>query len=176
MTFESLSEKEKLVMKLLEDNKSYPEIAKEAHVSFSFISSVNKKRLGKNPTVKKQLSIPTQALQLFSEGKSVIEAIIILDRPYIEICKYHDEYLRLKNRGYLVLFIEVYQDTLPIIKVIKYLIQNPSSKNEIIATLALVKDISKLKSTKKKLHEKIQRLCETRNYLLNDIHDIRQMN
>ena len=41
---------------------------------------------------------------------------------------------------YLVSLTEGYQDVLStIVKVIKYLIQNPSTKNDLIATLALVK-------------------------------------
>ena len=164
-------------MKLLEEGKNYQEIAKEAHASFSFISMVNKKRLGEDPSVKKQLSIPTRAMQLFSEGKSVIEVIIILDRPSAEICKYHDDYLRLKNRGYLVSLIETYQNSFPnIIKVVKYLIQNPSNKDDLIEALTLVKDLHKLRISKKNLEEKIKGLNETRNYLLNDLQDVRQAN
>ena len=34
MGIDSIDEKEKLVMKLLEENKNFQEIAKEAHVSF----------------------------------------------------------------------------------------------------------------------------------------------
>ena len=146
MTLDSLSDKEKLVMQLLKEGKNFQEIAKAAHVSFSFISMVKKKMLGEDTTVTKRLSIPSEALKLFSEGKSVIEVIIILDRPSIEICKYYEEYLRLKNRGYLVSLTEGYQDVLPtIVKVIKYLIQNPSTKNDLIATLALVKDNIQIK-------------------------------
>lgn len=159
MATNSIAEKEKRIMKLLEENHTSKEIAQKEHVSFSFISMVNKKRLGLDPSVKKQSSIPTQALKLFSEGKSVIEVIIILDKPYSEICKYHDDYLRLKNRSYLVSLFEAYQDTLPtIIKIIKYLIQNPSTKDELIATLTLVKDIPRLKITKNNLEQKIKDL------------------
>ena len=48
MTLDSLSDKEKLVMKLLEEGKNFQEIAKEAHVSFTFISMVKKKMLGED--------------------------------------------------------------------------------------------------------------------------------
>jgi len=40
--------------------------------------------------------MPTQALNLFfSEGKSVIEATIILDRPISKIEKYHNDCLKI---------------------------------------------------------------------------------
>lgn len=164
-------------MKLLEEKRTFKEIAQKEHVSFTFISMVNKKRLGEDPTVNKKLSIPTQALKLFSEGKSIIEVTIILDRPISEIREYHNDYLRLGGIDALVALIETHRNHLPtIMKLIKYIIQNPSSKNDLIATLALVKDILRLKRTKENLEDKIQSLIETRNYLLNDIRDIKQMN
>ncbi len=166
---ESLIDKEELVKKLLEDDKNFQEIAKTAHVSFSFISVVKKKMMGEDIVINKRLSIPTQAIKLFSEGKSIIDVIITLDRPSVEICKYYDDYLRLKNRGYLVSLIGAYEDALPtLVKLIKYMVQNPSTKNDLIATLGLVKDIPRLKSVKKNLEEKIKDLNEARNQLLNN--------
>ena len=175
MAIDSIEEKEKRVMKSLEEGRTTKEIAQKEHVSFSFISMVNKKRLGVDLTVKKQLSIPTQALKLFSEGKSIIEVTIILDRPISEIREYYNDYLRLRGMDSLVSLIEAHRDHLPtIIKLIKYIIQNPSSKNDLIAALALVKDIPRLKITKQNLEEKIKDLSNTRSYLLKDIQDIRQ--
>lgn len=129
ITLYSISEKEKLVMRLLEENRSFQEIAKEAHMSFSFISMVKKNMLGEDPSVNKRLSIPTQALKLFSEGKSLIEVTINLDRPSSETRKYREDYLRLKNMDYLVSLVESHRDHLPTIsKLIKYIIQNPLTK------------------------------------------------
>jgi hypothetical protein len=177
MTIKSQNEKEKLVMTLLEDGKNWQEITKEAHVSCSFVSMVNKKILGEDISVKKKLSTPTEALKLFSEKKSIIEVTIILDRPILEIRGYYNDYLRLVHVGYLVALIEAHRDHLPtIIKLIKYIIQNPFTKNDLIAALTLVKDIPRLKSTTKNLEDRINDLIKTRNYLLNEIHDIRQMN
>ena len=48
MALESLIDKERLVMKLLEEGKNFQEVAKEAHVSFTFISIVKKKILGED--------------------------------------------------------------------------------------------------------------------------------
>ncbi len=175
MAIDSVSHKEKLVMKLLEEDKNFQEIAKEAHVSFSFISMVNKKRLGEDPSVNKRLSIPTQALKLFSEGKSVIEVTIILDRPISEIQGYHNDFLRLKGVGYLVSLVEAHRDHLPTIsKLIRYIIQTPFKKNDLIAALGLVNDINRLKSTKKNLEERIEYLNETRNHLLNNKRSMNQ--
>jgi hypothetical protein len=79
-------------------------------VSFTFISFVKKKILGQDPSGNKRLSISTQALKLYSEGKSLIEVTISLDRPSLETCKYHANYLRLKSMDYLVSLVETYRN------------------------------------------------------------------
>ncbi len=112
MAIPSLSTKEKLVMKLLEENKNFQEIAKEAHVSFTFISVVKKRMLGEVVIGTKRLSIPSQALKLFSEGKSLIEVTITLDRPISETRGYYNDFLRLKNMDYLVSLVEAHRDHL----------------------------------------------------------------
>ena len=129
MAIHSVSDKEKLIMKLLEEDKNYQEIAKEAHASFTFISMVNKKRLGQDPSVNKKLSIPTQSLKLFSEGKSIIEVTITLDRPISEIQGYYNDYLRLRGIDFLVSLIEAHRGHLPTVsKLIKYVVQNHFQK------------------------------------------------
>lgn len=166
MALDSIEEKEKRVMKLLEEGRTFKEIAQVEHVSFSFISMVNKKRLGEDPTVNKKLSIPTQALKLFSEGKSVIEVIIILDRPSSEIRSYHYDYLRLRNMTYLVSLIVSYQESLPTItKLVRYLVQNPSTKDDLLESIKVVKDLPRLKAVRKQLENNIQTLRGERNYL-----------
>ena len=169
MALNSIYEKERLVMKLLEEGKNFQEIAKEAHVSFSFISMVKKKMLGDDTSVTKKLSTPSLALKSFSDGHSVLEVTIILDRPSSEIQEYYHDYLRLKGMGYLVSLVEAHKDHLPTIsKLIKYIIQNSFTKNDLIAALALVNDITRLKTTKKNLEERIESLNEARNHMLNN--------
>jgi hypothetical protein len=169
MAIDSIEEKEKRVMKLLEDGWNFKDIAKEEHVSFSFISTVNKKRLGQDPSVNKRLSIPTQALKLFSEGKSVIEVTIILDRPISEIQRHYNDYLRLRGIDFLVLLIEAHGGHLSTIsKLIKYIVHNHFQKNDLIIALHLVKDINHLRNIKKSLEDRIAALSETRNHLINN--------
>ena len=166
MTLDPISDKEKLVMKLLKEDKNYPEIAKEARVSYTFISKVNKKRLGENTSVKKQLSIPTQALKLFSEGKSVLDVIIILDRPPQEILEIYDDYLQLINLDEIASLIDFNQEYLSTItKLINYVIQNSVSTNDLLTTFELVKDLPRLKSMKKQLENKIKVLRQEKDYL-----------
>jgi hypothetical protein len=65
MTIESFRDEESRVMKLLEEGtgKTLQEIAKAAHVSFSFISMIKKKMLDKDSEVINRLLI-TPNLQI----------------------------------------------------------------------------------------------------------------
>jgi hypothetical protein len=57
---------------------------------------------------------------------------------------------------YLISLVEAYRDQLSTIaELINYFVQNPFTKNDLMFTLGLVKDISKLKSTKNNLEEMI---------------------
>ena len=166
MALESNNIKEKKVIEMLENNKNFQEIAKTVRVSFSFISMVKKKMLGEDTTINKKLSIPSQALRLFSEGNSILEVIIILDRPSSEIRNYYADYLRLKNMTYLVSLLETYPDGSPTItKLVKYITQNPSTKDELLVAIRLVKDLPRLRAIKKQLENNIKVLRQERNYL-----------
>ena len=56
---------------------------------------------------------------------------------------------------YLVSLIEAYPDGLPTItKLVKYIIQNQLTKNDLMVALALVKDIPRLKRVEKPRGEK----------------------
>ena len=70
--------------------------------------------------------------------------------------------------GYLVSVVEAHRGHLPTIsKLIKYIIQNPFRKNDLIVALGLVKDINRIRNVKSTLEEKIEILNETKNQLLN---------
>jgi hypothetical protein len=57
---------------------------------------------------------------------------------------------------YLISLVEAYRDNLlAVAELIKYIVQNPFMKNDLMFTLGLVMDISKLKSTMKNLEEMI---------------------
>ncbi len=77
----------------------------------------------------------------------------------------------------MVSLVESHQGHLPTIsKLIRYIIQNPLTKNDIIAALELVKDIPRLRSIKKNLEEKIENMNKTRYHMLKELHDIENMN
>ena len=87
-------EKEELIVKLLEEGKTYKEISKEAHASFSEISRINKNLNGEVS----EPSIQNQAYKMFQEEKKrPIDVAIELQIDNIEATKYWKEYLQLKR-------------------------------------------------------------------------------
>jgi hypothetical protein len=58
---------------------------------------------------------------------------------------------------------------------IRFILSNPVSQNDLIVALEFVKDINRLKNMKKNLEEKIENLNKTRNHLLNNRHRVNQV-
>ncbi len=96
-------QKEKLVIDLLNQGISVPQIAKQAHVSFTDIKKIRMKLTGdiseeqQGGQKRKPLSIPSQAFKLFLEGKSVVQVAIGLDLPTDQVLKVHSDYFILQN-------------------------------------------------------------------------------
>ena len=94
-------EKEELIVKLLEEDKTYKEISKEAHASFSEISSINKKLQGDDS---ESSSTRNQAYKMYLSGKRPIDVAIKMKIDNVESIKYWNEYLHL-TREYELLKI-----------------------------------------------------------------------
>jgi hypothetical protein len=97
-------DKEALVIDLLNNGHTTREIAKMAHVSFSYIKKIRMKSTWdandeqqEEDQKKKPLSIPSQAFKLFLEGKSIVKVAIELDLPTDQVLKIHSDYLILQN-------------------------------------------------------------------------------
>ena len=86
-------DKEALVIDLLNQGNTARQIAKVAHVSFSYIKKIRMKLAGevdeeqKEVEMKKPLSIPSHAFKLFLEGKSLVKVAIELDLPTDQVLK-----------------------------------------------------------------------------------------
>jgi hypothetical protein len=95
-------EKEALMIELL--NKGIPvrEIAKKAHVSFTYIKKTRAKITGKADEDNKPLSLSSQAFKLFLGGKSLVEVAISLDIQPEQVIKIHKDYLTLQNASRFV--------------------------------------------------------------------------
>jgi hypothetical protein len=108
--------KERLVVKLRKEGKSYRQIAEEARISPRDIKSILDKYrvndisnysdadIGEEDSDSDSLmSISSRAYKLFSEEMMIpLEVAIALNIEAPEVMKYYDEFLQLNNRGILV--------------------------------------------------------------------------
>jgi len=113
MTILSRQERERLVLDLYNQGKTYREISKEARISPRDIGVILNKvietKAGEEERIKqqddaennqeqqRQLSLSTQAYKLFSEGKTPLEVAIALNLRESEATKFCREYWRLKQ-------------------------------------------------------------------------------
>jgi hypothetical protein len=94
-------EKERLVIESYNQDKTIREISKIARMSFRDIGAILKKESGDKEEKDKEqsslLSPSSQAYQLFSENKTLLEVAIALDLNEFETTRYYEEYLNLKQ-------------------------------------------------------------------------------
>jgi hypothetical protein len=90
-----LGDKEAFVTDLISKGYTVREIAKLAHVSFTYIKKIKLRQNGEidenqfAAAKNKQLSSSSQAFKLFLEGKSIVQVTIKLDLPTEQILKIH---------------------------------------------------------------------------------------
>jgi hypothetical protein len=126
-------EKEKLIVNLHDQGKTYPQIAREARVSVRDIKPVlekaereREKELGLANQVREKNnsnnpqpqgpSVASQAYLLFSEGKTPLQVAIQLDTREKEAAKYYREHWKLKGLYRLNQFYEDNKDDIPSLK------------------------------------------------------------
>jgi hypothetical protein len=123
MTILTRQERERLVLALYNQGKTYREISKEARISPRDIGIILNKIIkekteglkeSQNDTEKNQqqqpLSLSTQAYKLFSEGKTPLEVSIALNLRESEATKFCREYWKLKQLHNLNMVYEEIKD------------------------------------------------------------------
>jgi hypothetical protein len=91
-------ERERQVIDLYNQNKTYREIAREVRMCPRDIGIILKKASGEEEEKQDRKQSPSsQAYKLFSEGRTPIEVAIALDLGESETTKYYEEYLHLKQ-------------------------------------------------------------------------------
>jgi DNA-binding CsgD family transcriptional regulator len=95
-------EKERKVLDLYNQNKTYREIAKEVRICPRDIGIILKKASGEKEEENQDkeqssLSPSSQAYRLYSEGKTPLEVAITLNLNEFETTKFYEEYLNLKQ-------------------------------------------------------------------------------
>ncbi len=100
----SKKEKEKLVIKLAEDGKSYRQIAEAVHISLKDIGTIKRRYIGEEESIEKNdsLSINSKAFKLFKENKNLVDVAIILNMEAGGVFGLHSDYLRLTNMDKLM--------------------------------------------------------------------------
>ena len=101
--FLTKEEKERRVIDLYSQGKTYRQIAEEVRISPNDIHAIlNKKEEEKNNSVvtnnqKQRQELSSRAYELFSEGKTPVEVAIILNLPATKVSKLYREYWHLKG-------------------------------------------------------------------------------
>jgi hypothetical protein len=100
-------DKERLVIRLHKEGKTIRQIAHEAHISFTDIGKIIRKmndQHNSDPIDLKNKSIETQAIYLFSIGKTPLEVVIELNLPSAEVHDLQEEFWAL-NQLYELAFV-----------------------------------------------------------------------
>jgi uncharacterized protein YerC len=113
------AEKERRVVELYEQEKTYREIAREVRISPGDISDIIKRHTGEllgtvkpQNALQKLETIDTRAFKLFEAGKAPVKVAIDLDLRSDDVTKLYTEYLKLKGLEELSLLYEERKDDL----------------------------------------------------------------
>ena len=171
------NEKEALVIELLNKGLPVREIAKQAHVSFTFIKKTKEKITGEGDEDKKKktLSIPSRAFKLFLKGRSIVQVAIGLDLPTDQIMKIHSDYLALRNRqDILSILLENGNKPTELLKLLHYLRESNLSLSDVKEIVDIKRDIKNYKSEMAKLDVDTFNSKETLKYYHQEIDKLKK--
>ena len=174
-------QKENLVVDLLNQGVSYPQIAKQVHLSFSDIKKIRMKSTGevseeqqKEDQKKKPLSIPSQAFKLFLEGKSIVQVAIMLDLPTDQILKVHSDYLMLQNMERVARILTENRKNLDSYLCLFDFVDGKNIKmTDFNQAVHLARDISNLKKEKAQLEYDLDMLMDTKKWYEKELDEIK---
>ena len=149
MEWLSRAEKEEVVIQLYKENKSIREIATVMHMSFRDIGAITNKvklqaerergHLDEDDDIKSKSKI-TQAIKLFSEGKTTVEVVIALDLAADQVRAIYREYWELKGMYELAQIYDEAKKYLPsLLRLHKIVKDLGLGEKEIIKVLELAK-------------------------------------
>ena len=169
----TVKEKEKYVLKLREEGKTYRDIAHELLISPREISRILKKANGENEEKARKkivLSNTSKALQLFKRGKSPTEVVIKLDLSPQEAHSLYLNYLSLNNLYHFVeTFKEFDNESLrDFIDYYNFMKENSISKNEIVEAIKMSNDFPKIKEEYHDIFDQLPDLRKQRYFYLSD--------
>ena len=144
------AQKEQYVRELYKQDKKIREIIQRVHMSPRDIGAIIKKVKLEVERERGQLeekddydieskSKNTQAIKLFSEGKTPVDVVIGLDLPADEVREIYRQFLELKNMHKLVEVYDEMQNYLPsLLELFRIIESRGINKNDIIDVLMLI--------------------------------------
>ena len=171
--FLSVKEKEKYVIELKKQDKTYREIAHMAHISPRDISTIVKKANGEMEEKERKkivLSKTAQALQLFKRGKSPTEVAIKLELSPQETNSLYINYLSLNNlHRFVETFKEFDNDSLQdFIDYYYFMKENGITKEEIVEAIKISNDYPKIKEEYHHLSDQLKELTQQKDFYISD--------
>jgi hypothetical protein len=173
-------EKEKLVIDLLKKGYKTREIAKMANVSNTTVTKTRQKikknaNEEKNEIKNKPLSVPSQAFNLFQEGKSVVQVTTGLDLTTDEALKIHSDYLTLRHMGKASrILMEHRKDLGAYLKLFEYLDGNNVKVKDLNYAVDMAQNIDNMKREKSHLEYDIDTLIDLKKYYETELDEIKR--
>ena len=168
-----IKEKEKYVLKLREEGKTYRDIAHELLMSPREISKILKKANGEMYEKERKkivLSNTAKALQLFKKGKSPTEVAIKLDLSPQEVQSLYLNYLSLNNLHH---FVETFKEfdnhsLQDFINYYQFIKENGIDKKEIVEAIKISNDYPKIKEEYHTISDQLPDLQRQRDFYISD--------
>ena len=169
----TVKEKEKYVLKLRDEHKTYRDIAHELRMSPREISKILKKANGEIEEKERKkivLSNTARALQFFKRGKSPTDVAIKLDMSPQEANSLYFNYLSLNNLHHFVeTFKEFDNDSLQdFIDYYDFMKENGITKEEIVEAIKISNDYPKIKEEYHDISDQLPDLQRQRDFYISD--------
>jgi len=171
------AEKERRVLELYEQGKTYREITREVRISPGDISDIIKRHSGElqgtvkpQNTLQKPETIDTRAFKLFEEGKTPVKVAIELDLRSDDVTRLYTEYLKLKGLEELSLLYEERKDDLhDFHNAYKLMVNEDMSPQQLIVAANNLQDIASLESRLEVMKKESESLEYQRQDVYNNI-------
>jgi DNA-binding CsgD family transcriptional regulator len=168
-----IKEKEKYVLKLRKEGKTYRDIAHELRMSPREISKVLKNANGEMDEKERKktiLSKTARALQLLKRGKSPTEVAIKLDLNPQEANSLYTNYLSLNNLHHFVeIFKEFNNDSLQdFIDYYDFMKENGITKEDTVEAIKISNDYPKIKEQYHDISDQLPDLQRQRDFYISD--------
>ena len=173
-------DKESLVIELMNKGLNVKQVSKQAHVSFSDIARIKRKITGEMEAVEtkenenKEKSVTAKGLELLLEGKSPVEVAIALDLKTEEVIKLFNDFLALQNMHKVAVVLKDYRKDLGLfLKWFYWIDKYKINSKDLSLAIRYVSNRDFQLKQKEGLEKEIASLIEERDYLLENIKDIK---